>query len=123
MDPNDRWEQVVSKLVDETKLGRVRWARSTPPRTAAGENVLVAYTAPVSGKTIACYEYDYRYYLDEDEFVTMSDVAIEFVDERGVTEWRFPQTPRRRELLDAIRYCDAGADDFLRSFLPERRSA
>ena len=118
MDDKPDWDDVVAKLARKTKQGLVDWERAKL-RTPAGEKQGIIYVAEVLGKRVAVYEYESRYWTDEDEFHWQSDVSIEFIDNEDRTEWRFPQTQGRWDLIDAIRYREAGAADFLRNFFED----
>jgi hypothetical protein len=78
----------------------------------------VIYSAAVNGRMVVVYEYSYTAY-DVDGPTEENDVAIEFVDNMGNLQWQWPKLPYRWQLLDAIRYTLCGANDFLKTFLPQ----
>ena len=77
------------------------------------------FHATVEGRPIAVYQYRFKRYEDEDTWFWESEVAVEFVGADGQLQWRWPATPYRWELIDAVRGQVAGAPGFLRSFLAE----
>lgn len=114
----DIWDSVISKLAAQTRAGEVQWQPTKQNRdthdTLRGE----IYFTEVEGKLIRVYEYEYEYYLsDEDRSVPAQDVSIEFITSEGAKLWELPRTPSRGSLMSAIRYRAAGADDFLQRFL------
>jgi hypothetical protein len=120
--PTDQdWAPAVKKLVALTESGKLSWNRLVqfPPR--AEEIVGDAFRTAVQNHFIAVYEYRFRNFIDEERYVWETDVAIEFVDIEGRLQWRWPATPYRWQLIDAVRGQAAGAPEFLREFLAEEK--
>jgi len=112
MTDKERWEQAIARLVEMTRDDALTWQRSIDVKRsdATGD----VYEASIQGRRVVVWEYRFRSY---DEPQAEEDIAIEFVDMMGKTEWRWPEAPSRWSLLDAIRYQLAGAGDFLKHFL------
>lgn len=113
------WAPAVKKLVALTESGELTWERFLvfPPRTEEVQGH--AFHAVVQRRDIAVYEYRFRHYEDEGEWYWANDVAIEFVSPGGELQWRWPATPHRWALIEAIRAQLTQAPDFLREFLAE----
>ena len=113
----NKWERVVSKLADDTRSGQVQWdldrAGIVERENAAGP----VYVTETLGKKIAVYPIRYKYWLDEENFEWEDDISIEFLSPDWSTQWLFPKTRARGDLLEAIQYRFSGADDFADAFL------
>lgn len=109
-----RWDEAVVRLIELTNGGQLTWQRSNVGRENTVGGV---YLTEHNNKRIIVYEYRYRYYRDEDDWTWLEDVAIEFVDSDGNSEWRWPAVTLRHELLDRVRYTISGAEDFLHGLL------
>lgn len=112
-----KWELAIDKLLEMTKAGSLKWRRAQN----VGREDLVGdvYESFVQDRRIVIWEYRYQAFTDEDQWHWDNDVAIEFVDKEGDVEWRWPETPSRWGLLDAIRYQLVGGDEFLKQLLNE----
>lgn len=117
MSESRQWDEVVKKLLAQTKSDERVWQAIDLTRE---ELVGEQYTTEAGDKTIAIYEYRYRAYQSEfDSYGWESDVAIEFIDGEHERLWRFPESDARWALLDAVRYQVAGGEDFLDEFLAD----
>ena len=115
----DDWTRAVRKLVALTESGGVTWVQF-PQLGSKRENVQGdAFYADVEGRPVAAYQYRFKSYEDEETWSWENEVAVEFVTSDGDLQWRWPATPYRWELLEAIRGQVAGARHFLESFLAE----
>jgi hypothetical protein len=118
--PTDQdWAPAVKKLVALTESGELQWDRLSHMLSREEEIVGDVFRATVQSREIVVYEYRFKNYQDEDTWSWDTDVAIEFVRGGGELEWRWPETPSRWALIDAIRAQLARAPDFLRRFLAE----
>lgn len=115
-----QWAEVVKRLAKRTEEGTERWDTSLFSKDLR-EDVLGdgIYSATVQGRYLMVYEYQYKSYSDEDHYEWEREVAIEFVDTKGCLQWAWSRTPYNDQLLDAIRYQLAYADQFLKDFLAE----
>jgi len=130
MTTESEWEQAIEKLIIMTESRQLIW-QADPKTKSRRENVEGdVYVAKVQGRNIAVYEYRFPYY-DEDSsgcsssvgaisgWEMRNEVAIEFVDESGVLQYRWPAVAGRWTLLDIIRCAVSGAQDFLKTFLAQ----
>jgi len=129
MPTENEWEQAVHRLIMLTQSGELKW-QIHPQTKSQRENVEgEVYVANVHGRSIAVYEYRFQYYDEEPGtgssggWDTRSEVAIEFVDSSGVLQYRWPATPGRRPLLDAIQCAVSDADHFLKQLLGQPTAA
>ena len=118
MPTEDNWNEAARRLTVLTELGAVSWDDNRWSPTirdgVVGDGV---YGALYTNKWLMVYEYRYKAYIDEDRWDWQNDVAVEFVNEHGDLQWRWPKIPYRIRLLDAIRCKAAGADSFLKQLL------
>lgn len=118
----DQWSQATKKLFELTESGTLRWEKMeafTPPETfSTPERVRgLVYSAKTNGKTLVVYEEMYPHGPDGELPNEESRVVIEFVDDKWRTEWRWPGTDYRWQLLDAIQFQVAAGSGFLESLL------
>ncbi|WP_201525951.1 hypothetical protein [Psychrobacter frigidicola] len=116
---NREYIQLVDRLTEMTQNGVMRWNRYEPPTNMVDteNNINFVYTTIYNRKNIRIYEEDYKYYTDESEYYWSKRVVIEFIDESLNSVWQFPKITNSWNLLDAVRYEDAGVADFMKSIL------
>lgn len=111
---SSEWNTAVERVLAMTQRDEITWIKSSVAREDVVGN---AYETIVLGRRVLVWEYSFRRYTDEDMWTLDNEVAIEFVDPLGVCEWRWPETPARWKLLDAVRAQLANAKGFLRALL------
>jgi hypothetical protein len=116
MASNREYVQLVDHLMEVTQNGVVSWSRYDPPiNIVSTENDIdFIYTTEYKGKNIRLYEETYKYYTDEFEYHWQKRIVIEFVDEFSNSVWQFPEIRNSWNLLEAIRYKDAGVAGFMK---------
>lgn len=116
MASNREYIQLVDHLTEATQKGVIFWSRyDTPKNIVSTENSIeFVYTTVYKSKSIRLYEETYKYYTDEFEYHWQKRIVIEFVDEFSNAVWQFPEIRNSWNLLEAIRYKDAGVADFMR---------
>lgn len=132
MNDVSQWEAARQRLTELTRSGQIEWSShydlSYEQEFDDDRIVGPIYVAQYANKMIAVYEYQTKVFTDEDRWNWESGVSVEFVefDIDGVTheqrlrrQWRWPETPGSRTLLEAIRYQSSQADDFLSQILAE----
>ena len=117
-----KWTKFVEQLIASTKKGDITWGN--PPGGVERENAVgpLFFAEIVPGKYVSIYRYEYRYYVDEDEYELRRDIAIELVDESGAKLWRLPNVRPRHELIDLIEFQAADALGTLEAFLGMNQS-
>ena len=115
--PPSKWDATVEKLFRMTVQRELEWTESPMVKRRVENIVGNAYETSAKDKSIAVYEYRYKHFINEEEWEWANEVSIEFVDGAGMMEWKFPQTGKEWDLIDAIRYQAARADQFLEEFL------
>ena len=119
MPDETKWTDALAKLIKKTEAGEVKWGPSPLPALIREDAVGgVIYFTAIQGRGLIVYEYTYKSYsVDVDSWIDDREVSIEFVDTAGNLQWRWPKLDQRSQLLDAIRYQLAGANEFLERFL------
>jgi hypothetical protein len=120
MPTEDEWEQAVQRMIELTESRHLNWRVLSQAKNQRKDVEGDVYAALVRGRCIAVYEYRFSFF-DEDigNDDIRNEVAIEFIEESGGLQYRWPAVAGRRQLLDAIRCIVAGAEEFIRSFLSE----
>lgn len=114
MSDDDRWERIVGELVDKTRAGDLVWKAS--PAAKREDATSDIYEARVLDRDVVLYEYKYQYYIDEDEWHWVREVAIEFTEPLTDHTWRWPRTGKHYELLEAVKRQAFRADEFADAF-------
>ena len=120
MSDSEKWADAIEKVTKMTDQGSLNWqqAGGIPMPNLVRDDVLGdIYVATVQGRWMAIYEYRDKSYLDDTNWHWEDAVAVEFIDNTGKLQWRWPFYPAAWQLLDAVKRQVTGADDFLRQFL------
>jgi hypothetical protein len=118
----DKWDDATRKLIELTKSGQLDWEPDDEipeRRKASSPTVGPAYVTELNGKRIAVYEARTVVWDDDGTMIpyTGTHVVVEFVDEHGNSEWRWPSAKGKYELLELIRYQCSDAENFLAKLL------
>lgn len=116
----DEWDAAARVLIKLTRNEGLTWKIENAIAKSRENVVGNIYTTNFESKKIAVYEYRFQYYVSEDEYLWRNDVAIEFIALSDTVEWQWPQVESRWELLEAIRYKNSRAEDFLKSLLSKK---
>ena len=117
MTDSKNWSKFINKLTADTFSGGVKWkVLGTPRMRQVGA---VYFAEVVSGKHVAVYRYTHDYYIDEDDFRVVEDVAVELCDQMGDKLWALPKLHVAKALIDAIEFKAAKADDFFDEFMKD----
>ena len=119
MKANRDYIEFIDHLIAMTQNNTVSWKRSSPPNNLMGteQEVDFVYTTTYQGKNLRVYEENYKHFTDEFEFFWAERPIVEFTDINFTPLWRFPILSNTYNLLETIRYKDAGVDDFISSVL------
>jgi hypothetical protein len=117
MKEENKFIKAVTKLIQLTQEGAIRWTLSKENRkiTQGTENVVdLAYITVYEGQRLRLYELKYRDYFDEFQFTWGSQATLELIDDQGNAEWTFPPNNRAiSDLLEAVQYQTSGVDEFI----------
>lgn len=131
-----KWVDAVTRMIELTQQGSIRWEQTEPYGMSATENRTSAvFRASYKGKTVRLYErkvQERQRVFDEEstslnslfnqrkyQNVWVSDVVLEFIDGNGATIWAFPRVSALRDLLAAVQYQVAGVNEFIDGLFEE----
>lgn len=117
----NREERFISKLIKDTQNGEIEWetddTRITLP--SSERRVSKIYRTEINGKNLRLYEYNIKYFRDEDEWDWVERVRLEIIDEENDSIFEFGYDYSLYKLYYAIRKASSGADEFMKEFLNE----
>ena len=120
MKEENKFIKAVTKLIELTQEGSVRWTVSRDNRNIiqGTENVVeLSYTTTYEGQRLRLYELKYKDYFDQDQYVWATTVVLEMIDNEENTVWSFPYNRAIADLLEAAQYQTAGVDEFINRLL------
>lgn len=112
--------KAVTCLIEQTQDGKLKWNACQPPNdiTEGKEGTVhIVYQTERDNKLIRLYEYKDRVYTDEDVWHWDDRVALELSNEPKNAWWRFPRHSVIWDLLEAVKFKVAGADEFIDNLL------
>lgn len=115
-------ERFISKLIKDTINGQVKWTDQQNKSLALPSNeraISKLYTAEVTDRKFRVYEYQTKYYRDEDEWDWVERIRFELIDNNGDTLFDFEYDYSLYKLFNAIRQSNSGINDLMKQFLDE----
>jgi len=122
MSEEGRIAKAITRLIQETQDGQLKWVASRPSRDVSeGRDIIVdsVYTTKKDKREIRLYPYRYRSFMEEDVWYWEDGVALELADQDGISWWRFPNHLVIRDLLEAVQFKTVGVDQFIDKLLKE----
>jgi hypothetical protein len=125
---NDRWIDVVGRLIKFTQEGTLIWQAEERFPSIGGdsdERIESVFTTTYQGKKLRLYKRTYKAYRDRHQitgvplyysFLT-SEVVLEIVDDNGMTLWTFPKLDITHDLLSSVQYRVAGVKKWVDEIL------
>ena len=119
MNTNRDYIQFIDHLIAMTQNNTILWKRVDPPENLTSTEIGVdfVYTTTYKGKYLRVYEVSYKDSIDGIEFYWAKRSIVEFTTSSFEPLWKFPALTNSYNLLDTIKYKDAGVDDFIKSVL------
>ena len=118
---NSKTEQLVKKLLIETKNGNVKWDVCEAPRSLnqdTEQSVPLFLKAEYKGKYIGVYDLRTKHFYDEDEFYWSESIGLCIVDDSDRVVWEANEYfPALLDLFNIAREKAAGLDDILNDLI------
>ena len=111
-DEKYKWLDATTRLISLTQQGKLNWtvaAEDLRPKVAVASEVFITY---FKNRTLRLYA-RYVGVVSAWGVTSDKDVVLEFIDEHGVTAWRFPDTLALPDLLEAVQYKFSDVNDFI----------
>ena len=110
----------INKLTKETLKGNILWNIVNHKGIELPHDEKVTskvYTATVSSKKIRVYEYQYKHYVDEEEWLWKRRARLEMIDDNSERLYEFEYDYSLYDLFNSIAKMTANVDDFINNFL------
>jgi len=131
---HDIWIEAVAKLIWLTHEDQLTWKRIELLNDSKKE--VDAYIAEYKGRRLKLSEREntfdenfkslmaqYRFPREIEDIIknrkNATLITLEFVNEKEVSLWRFPQTSALRDLMSSVRYQSVNVKEFLKDILNE----
>ena len=78
----DKWESLVAKLLRLTEEGTIKWTAEEldSELTRSDERVVIVFTASHLGQNLRIYEYEEKFWPDEDQYEWTNSLRLELTD-------------------------------------------
>lgn len=113
---HDEYQLVIDRLYIETQSERVIWRVSDiSPQLTPDEKIIgKVYYTTFKGLIFRIFKYVFKAYAElEDKFYTASAVRLEIIDNKGISEWTFPNGRNFNSLYELIRYLVSGIKELI----------
>lgn len=121
MSSNSKTEQLVKKLLDETKNGNIEWKVCESPRSLNQEteqSVPLFLKTKYKEKFIGVYDLRSKHFYDEHEFYWSESIGLCIVDNFDRVVWEANEYfPALLDLFNTAREKAAGLDDILNDLI------
>ncbi len=107
--------KIIVKINRDTKEGKIKWETiSLTPSSLIGNEKLLGnvYTTKVLDKKIRLYKYQAKHYFDEEAYEWNEFYRLEFIDERGSTEYTIPSDSSILDLYETVMYKSSNIEGF-----------
>lgn len=112
--------EFILKLTKETLRKNIKWTDKQSqglilPHEERATSKL--YFTTIDGKKFRVYEYQYKQYVEEDEWLWNQRVRLEMIDEREEKIYEFAYNYSLSDLFNAVTKSNSGVDEFMDNFL------
>lgn len=118
---SSKTEQLVKKLLNETKSGDIDWEVCETPRSLdqdTEQSVPLFLKSEYKGKYIGVYDLRTKHFYDEHEFYWSESIGLCIVDDRDRVVWEANEYfPALLDLFNIAREKAAGLDDILNDLI------
>lgn len=118
---SSKTEQLVKKLLNETKSRDIKWEVCEAPRSLnqdTEQSVPLFLKAEYKGKYIGVYDLRTKHFYDEHEFYWSESIGLCIVDDRDRVVWEANEYfPALLDLFNIAREKAAGLDDILNDLI------
>ncbi|WAG10819.1 hypothetical protein NRZ32_17080 [Aeromonas dhakensis] len=106
--------KIIDKMIELTQHQKIKWSEEKPERimNSLDQRVSLIYKSSYLGRILRLYKKEYKYFLDDVQFIWNEEIAIEFLNEDGVSIGSFPETPNAMELYKAVQFQNPAIKNF-----------
>ena len=120
----DKWIEIIAKLTKLTQNNILKWQISEVPDALKGfkdVRIDVVYLSIYKGKRLRIYEKKKKetIVVGFNRFETSWEMytVLDFTDDSDISLWAFPQVEGLHNLINAVRFQEAGVKDFLKDLM------
>ncbi|UTN02308.1 hypothetical protein L0669_13365 [Flavobacterium bizetiae] len=109
----------ILTLIQKTNQNEVKWeiVKHTIDLPHDEKITSKIYVTTINDKKFRVYEYQYKHYIDEDEWLWNQRKRIEMIDDDNEKLYEFDYDYSVSDLFDSVTRQTSGIDDFLKDFL------
>lgn len=119
---SNREERFVLKLIQDTKKMDIKWKDEPNNKLVLPSNeraISKVYITNIDNKNFRIYEYQIKFYKDEDDWDWVERVRLELFDSDGASLFEFEYDYSLYKLFNAVRKANTDIDNFMKGFLNE----
>lgn len=119
---SNREERFVLKLIQDTKKKEIEWTDEPNNKLVLPSNeraISKVYKTKIGDKNFRIYEYQTKYYKDEDDWDWVERIRLEIFDTDGASLFDFEYDYSFYKLFNAVRKANTDIDNFMKGFLNE----
>lgn len=112
---DNKWISLIAKLLQLTQNGEIHWKAVSPSKEnlPADERIVLVYEADYLEQGLRIYEFEYKFWADEERFEWSNGIRLEFTDRAGRSLYSVSGIDGLWDLLRAIKYQSANIEAFL----------
>jgi len=119
---SNREERFVLKLIQDTKKKDIIWKDEPNNKLVLPSNerpISKVYNAIIDDKNFRIYEYQTKFYKDEDDWDWVERIRLELFDSDGASLFEFEYDYSLYKLFNAVRKANTDIDNLMKGFLNE----
>ena len=119
---SNREERFVLKLIQDTKKKVIEWTDEPNNKLVLPSNeraISKVYKTKIDDKDFRIYEYQTKYFKDEDDWDWVERIRLEVFDTDGASLFDFEYDYSLSKLFSAVRRANTDIDNFMKGFLNE----
>lgn len=116
-------DSVIDKLETDTRKQKIKWSQNEFPLDSLSKDGKLlgnSYVAEFDGNYFRIYKYEYKDYIDYDEYNWSEDICLEIVDSRGKSKWTFSKNRKIYDIYELAKFYAEKIDSIFDSFLSKK---
>lgn len=111
--------ELIDELIRLTQQNSIIWETKEPQEGMNGMDIKIdlVYQAYYLESNIRIYESRKKHYIDEFQYIWVTEIIMDMVDEDNRVLWNFPYAPNIQELFNVVRFKNPVVQKFYNNFL------
>ncbi len=115
----NRNKELILALIKKTNNNEIEWEIVNHQIDLPHDEKITSkiYKTSILEKALRLYEFQYKHYIDEDEWLWNQRKRLEIIDQSNERLYEFDYDYSLSDLFDAVSRVTSGIDNFIESFL------